>query len=86
MGESLSGEERTVPRVVLFRPSPIDRDTRAKKIALTLARGGYDVVVLTPVVPGESTDERRLGPVRVCESPYGRVFAPATKDGVAVTR
>ncbi len=65
MGESLSGEERTVPRVVLFRPSPIDRDTRAKKIALTLARGGYDVVVLTPVVPGESTDERRLGPVRV---------------------
>jgi len=50
---------------VLFRPSPIDRDTRAKKIALTLVRGGYDVVILTPVSPGESTDERRLGPVRV---------------------
>ncbi|HEX3002624.1 MAG TPA: glycosyltransferase family 4 protein [Angustibacter sp.] len=57
--------ERSVPRVVLFRPSPIDRDTRAKKIALTLARGGYDVVVLTPVRPGEPRDERRLGPVRV---------------------
>ncbi len=65
MGESSSNEVRTAPRVVLFRPSPIDRDSRAKKIALTLARGGYDVVVLTPVSPGESMDERRLGPVRV---------------------
>jgi len=58
-------EKRSAPRVVLFRPSPIDRDTRAKKIALTLARGGYDVVVLTPVSRGESTQERFLGPVRV---------------------
>ena len=65
MAEASKSEERKAPRVVLFRPSPIDRDTRAKKIALTLARGGYDVVVLTPVAPGESTDERRLGPVRV---------------------
>lgn len=65
MTESSSAEQRTAPRVVLFRPSPIDRDTRAKKIALTLVRGGYDVVILTPVSPGESTDERRLGPVRV---------------------
>lgn len=74
MAGSPSREERTAPRVVLFRPSPIDRDTRAKKVALTLARGGYDVVVLTPVLRGESTDERWIGPVRVVPVVLGTTY------------
>ncbi len=57
--------DRTRPRVVLFRPNPIDSDSRAKKFAETLQRLGYEAVVLSPVAPGEPTDERWLGQVRV---------------------
>jgi glycosyltransferase involved in cell wall biosynthesis len=53
------------PRVVLFRPSSIERDTRAKKVALTLHRAGYDVTVLSVVAVGEPLEEQSLGPVKV---------------------
>jgi glycosyltransferase involved in cell wall biosynthesis len=71
---------------LLFRSSPIDRDTRAKKIALTLARAGYDVVVLTPVSPGESTDERRLGPVRVVPVVLSTTFQDIHRNVLAARR
>jgi glycosyltransferase involved in cell wall biosynthesis len=60
---------------VLFRPSPIDRDTRAKKTALTLHRGGYDVVVLSAVDADAPADELCLGPVRVLQVPQRRSHA-----------
>lgn len=44
------------PRVVLFRANAIESDSRAKKFALTLARLGYEVHVL-------SAEEPRPGPV-----------------------
>lgn len=53
------------PRVVLFRPMPLDRDTRAKKFAATLARGGYDVIILSPVETGADLAEKRMGSVRI---------------------
>jgi glycosyltransferase involved in cell wall biosynthesis len=53
------------PRVVLFRANAIDSDSRAKKFALSLARLGYEVHVLSAEDPGTVTPERRLGPVLV---------------------
>lgn len=44
---------------------PLDRDTRARKFAATLARGGYDVVILSPVATGSDTTESTMGEVRV---------------------
>ncbi len=56
-----------VPRVVLFRPNTVEHDTRGKKIALSLARGGYEVTSVNCVLPGEDPAEHRLalGPVRI---------------------
>ncbi len=56
-----------VPRVVLFRPNTVEHDTRGKKIALSLARGGYHVTSLNCVLPGEDPAEHRLalGPVDI---------------------
>jgi glycosyltransferase involved in cell wall biosynthesis len=53
------------PRVVLFRANAIDSDSRAKKFALTLARLGYDVHVLSAEDNPVSTGPRHLGPVTV---------------------
>ena len=47
------------PRVVLVRPTDVTTDSRAKKIAVSLARHGYDVTVLGR----SSTEERRHGTV-----------------------
>lgn len=49
------------PHVVLFRPATIDTDARGKKMALTLARGGYRVTVLAPS-PDDVVHEGVLGP------------------------
>jgi glycosyltransferase involved in cell wall biosynthesis len=51
--------------VVLFRANAIDSDSRAKKFALTLARLGYEVHVLSAEEIGSPTEDRWLGPVRV---------------------
>jgi len=60
-----TGETSRPPRVVLFRANAIDSDSRAKKFALTLARLGYEVHVLSAEEQGAPTAQRRLGPVRV---------------------
>jgi len=65
VAESNSPEERTAPRVVLFRHAPAPRDSRAKKFALTLARAGYDVIIISTEGPEASPAESRLGPVRI---------------------
>ncbi|MFZ0159749.1 MAG: glycosyltransferase family 4 protein [Kineosporiaceae bacterium] len=55
------------PRVVMFRPNTVEHDTRGKKIALSLARGGYDVISLNCVLPGADPDDHQLalGPVQI---------------------
>ncbi len=61
------------PRVVLFRSTPIALDSRAKKWALSLARLGWDVVVLNPVPTGSAQPgEAWIGPVRVVTVEVGR--------------
>jgi len=63
------GDGARPPRVVLFRANAVDTDSRAKKFALTLARLGYDVHVLSAEEPGVAPErmspDRRLGPVPV---------------------
>jgi glycosyltransferase involved in cell wall biosynthesis len=44
---------------------PLDRDTRAKKFAATLSRGGYEVILLSPVSREEDTSDQRMGAVRI---------------------
>jgi glycosyltransferase involved in cell wall biosynthesis len=55
------------PRVVMFRPNTVEHDTRGKKIALSLARGGYEVISLNCVLPGADPDDHQLslGPVQI---------------------
>jgi len=65
MAEANSPAERTGPRVVLFRHAPVPRDSRAKKLALTLARAGYDVIIVSAEGRDASPTESRLGPVRI---------------------
>lgn len=65
MAESNDTDGRAVPRVVLFRHAPAPLDSRAKKFALTLARAGYDVIVVSAEGPEASPTESRLGPVRI---------------------
>jgi len=71
-----AAEAHVAPRVVLFRANSIGTDSRAKKLSVTLARLGYDVVVLSAEEPGASTRERRLGApeheVRVVPVPISR--------------
>lgn len=68
----------TKPRVVLFRHSSIDRDTRAKKFALTLQRSGFDVVIVSTETPGSPSGEARLGTIPVLRIPYGEVVSIAS--------
>lgn len=54
------------PHVVLVRPVDIRIDSRIKKEALTLARGGYRVTLLT-AAPDDTPAQHWLGPCRVHE-------------------
>lgn len=70
--ERIGSHDGRAPHVVMFRPNGIDHDTRGKKIALSLARGGYQVTSINAVPPGSADVEHqgelpeyRLGPVRV---------------------
>lgn len=74
------------PRVVLFRHAPIDRDTRAKKWSLTLARAGYDVVVVSAEGPEVARHESRLGAVRVLHVPVARTHVEANTKRLIANR
>lgn len=74
------------PRVVLFRHAPIDRDSRAKKFSLTLARAGYDVVVVSAEGPEGERHESRLGPVRVVHLPVPRTHVEANTQRLVANR
>lgn len=65
---------------------PLDRDTRAKKFAATLARGGYDVVVLSPVTTGGDTTEQVMGGVRIIPVPVATRHRDAANRRSAVLR
>jgi len=67
--QPVAGAKGSAPRVVLFRQSPVPRDSRAKKLALTLARAGYDVMIVSAEGPDASPGESRLGPVRIIHVP-----------------
>ncbi len=73
-------DERTGPRVVFFRHAPVPRDSRAKKLALTLARAGYDVVIVSAEGPDASPGESRLGPVRIVHLPVAPDHVKANND------
>ncbi|MEO8556422.1 MAG: hypothetical protein ABI474_07100, partial [Actinomycetota bacterium] len=80
MAESSGPAQRTAPRVVLFRHAPVPRDTRAKKLALTLARAGYDVTIVSAEGPAASPGESRLGPVRVVHLPVAADHVQANNE------
>lgn len=74
------------PRVVLFRHSPIERDTRAKKWSLALARAGYDVIVISAEAPDVERSESTLGPVRVIHLPIPRPHLEANNARLIANR
>ena len=74
------------PRVVLFRHAPIDRDTRAKKWSLTLARAGYDVIVISAEAPDVPRSESSLGPVRVIHLPIPKGHLDANNTRLIANR
>lgn len=74
------------PRVVLFRHAPIDRDSRAKKFSLTLARAGYDVVVVSAEGPDGERHESRLDAVRVLHVPVPRTHVEANTKRLIANR
>ncbi|MHA7862050.1 glycosyltransferase family 4 protein [Tessaracoccus sp. Y36] len=57
------------PHVVLFRHAPVDIDTRAKKIAQTLSRGGYRVTIVSVEQPGSAPGEAVMNDVRIIRVP-----------------
>lgn len=69
------------PRVVLFRHAPIDIDSRAKKFATTLQRGGYEPIVISLEAVGATAGECRLGDdgIRVIRVPIVRRPAAAVE-------
>lgn len=71
------GSRTDAPHVVLFRHAPIDLDTRAKKIATTLSRGGYRVTVVSVEQPGTEPGEASMGDVRILRVPLKRTDRPA---------
>lgn len=86
VAELNTSEERTAPRVVLFRHAPVPRDSRAKKLALTLARAGYEVVIISAERHADSpTDsvlspDSMLGPVRIVHLAVSRDHWLANQD------
>jgi glycosyltransferase involved in cell wall biosynthesis len=66
---------------------PLDRDTRAKKFAATLSRGGYEVILLSPVDRDQDITEQRMGAVRVVPVVVGtRHRDAATQRAVSLRR
>ncbi|HHT14040.1 MAG TPA: hypothetical protein GX013_12905, partial [Propionibacterium sp.] len=45
------------PRVVLFRHAPVDFDSRAKRIAGTLHRGGFEPIIISLEPAGGKSEE-----------------------------
>lgn len=74
------------PRVVLFRHAPIERDTRAKKWSLALARAGYEVIVVSAEAPDTELSESTLGPVRVIHLPIPRHHLDANNARLIANR
>lgn len=74
------GDEPRAPRVVLFRQSPVPRDSRAKKVALTLARAGYDVIIVSTETRAVSPMDSMLGPVRIVHLAAPRVQVQVNQD------
>lgn len=74
------------PRVVLFRHAPIDRDTRAKKWSLALARAGYEVIVISAEAPDVERSESSLGPVRVIHLPIPKTHLDANNRRLIANR
>lgn len=71
------------PRVVLFRHAPIDIDSRVKKFATTLRRGGYEPIVISVEPMGGVAGEFRLGgDIRVIRLPISR----APRESVDTSR
>ncbi len=70
---------RAKPRVVLFRHAPVDLDSRIKRIATTLHRGGFEPIVIS-VEPkdGESGEFVLGGHTRVIRVPLQA--APTSAD------
>ncbi|WP_461045851.1 glycosyltransferase family 4 protein [Terrabacter koreensis] len=65
---------------------PLDRDTRAKKIAATLSRGGYDVVILSPVATGADETTQTMGDVTVVPVPVSTRHRDAANRRIVVRR
>ena len=80
MTETSTPEQRTAPRVVLFRHAPAPLDSRGKKFALTLARAGYDVIMVSTEGPEAENRESRLGPVRIVHVAVLRDHVQANHD------
>ncbi|MFD0866268.1 hypothetical protein ACFQ06_10685, partial [Tessaracoccus lubricantis] len=58
------------PRVVLFRHAPVDFDSRAKRIAGTLHRGGFEPIIISLEPAGGKSEEFLLdGAIRVIRVP-----------------
>lgn len=74
------------PRVVLFRHAPIDRDTRAKKWALTLDRVGYEVIVLSAEAADAERRESTLAGVRIIHVPVPRTHVEANNARLIANR
>ena len=71
------GSAAEPPHVVLFRHAPVDIDTRAKKIATTLSRGGYRVTIVSVEPAGTSPGEAVMNDVRIIRVPLkGAPAAP----------
>lgn len=61
------------PRVVLFRHAPVDIDSRVKKFATTLSRGGYEPIIISLEAAGGRSGEYVLGDgIRVIRVPLTR--------------
>ncbi len=74
------------PRVVLFRHAPIERDTRAKKWALTLDRVGYEVIVLSAEPADAERRESSLAGVRIIHVPVPRTHVEANNARLIANR
>ncbi|WP_040283624.1 glycosyltransferase [Tessaracoccus massiliensis] len=73
------GSAAEPPHVVLFRHAPVDIDTRAKKIAQTLSRGGYRVTIVSVEQPGSAPGEAVMNDVRIIRVPLKNAPAAPPK-------
>ena len=72
------------PRIVLFRHAPVDFDSRIKRVARTLQRGGFEPIIIS-VEPadGESGEFLLGGDIRVIRVPLR--LAPEAPKPASVT-